>query len=151
MQDRGFHSLPLCISHIIRATPKTKSLVKSLHDKYRTLPSHGSVTCLSEICSLICRDEVLDLMFIPPNYWDTLSKRTVFPCMSSCLRYSEVHILPPMGGSQGTLLSLEDWLVSESSLQVCLHQSKYFALNQQIMLSFFQIVEIGAVIITRII
>lgn len=82
MPGNVFHSLSLCISHIIRATSKTKSLIKSLT---RTIPSHGSVTWLSGICRL--GYEVSDLMLKPPVYWNPLSKRTVFPCMSSCQRW----------------------------------------------------------------
>lgn len=145
MLDRGFHSLPLCTSHIIRATPKTKSLVKSLHDKYRNIPSHGSVTWLSEICNLICRDEVLDLMFILPNYWNPVSKRTVFPCMSSCL------LLPPMEGVRGHCSPLRTgW--HQNPLSRCVPNSpNIFPLNSKLCSLFLEIVKIGGVIITRII
>lgn len=59
-------------------------------------------------------------------------------------------MLASYGRSQRILLSLQDWLAAESSLQVCLQQSKYFVFKQQIILSFFQTVRID-VVLTRII
>lgn len=150
MQDRVSHSLSLCISHIIRATSKPKSLVKSL---IGAIPSHGSVTCLSGICRL--GYEVLGLTFKTPMYWNPLSKRTVFSRVSSCRRWDPQgcrYRAPVEGVKEDTALPQGLADVRSHSPGVSLIVQIFGLLTANYASPFFsQRVKIGGVFMTRII